>query len=249
MEEVTSTTNKSKKKTILIIVMVAIIAISAVIAGLIIAKNFKKNKSDNSPATNVSDTIENRLLKANQAIIDGRIPYNYNGEYKFKYVSSITFNEKLTLQQIKDIAEAQGTRDPNGLATIIERKKKREVQNSNEIIKFYGDGVYQRSTNSVIERGEFVGNDDLAEVRVYKIGNKQLNTPIKFEMSKTCIKGEQISEPTSDKLNPLKTHIYLYKNYCSEQDPNLVLFTITYVYELLPDTTLEIPNSKLDVTL
>lgn len=240
--------SKSKKKTILTITLVAVIAIVAVIAVFIVAKNIKAKSHSNDSATNVSSSIEDRLFQANIDIIEGKIPHNYDGNYKFKYVSSITFNDKLTSAQIKDIAKQHGTKDPNGLTNIIEKKKLNEVKNNNEVIVLK-NGVYTKSTKYVIEKGEFVGNDDLAEVRVYKRGGKLLNTPEKFEMSKTCIKGEQISEPTSDTSNPLRTHIYIYNNYCSSADPNLVLFTITYVYELLPDTTLEIPNSKLEVEL
>ena len=94
--------SKKEKKVILIsilsLVLVAVIAITSVFI-------VRKTKStSNSPETEqVGDIVSNL---SNKAIADGKIPYNYNGTYKFNTIKSIEFSPKLTPQEIKALYKA-----------------------------------------------------------------------------------------------------------------------------------------------
>lgn len=237
--------SKKKKKLILIVSLVTIFLITGIIGTFFVVKKINNKSNTSTPATNVSTSIDDKLFQATVDIMEGKVPQNYNGNYKFSYVCSITFNEKLTSEQIKEIVKQQKTNDVNGLLKVLENKKTNEVKNTNEVIVLK-NGVFTRSSTETIEKGEYVGNDDLSEVRIYKVDEKLLSEAIVFEMSKTCITEEMITSSTNDSSsNPLRDRIYIYKDFCSNQDPNLVLFTVTYVYEMLEDTTLSIPNSNL----
>ena len=86
--------SKKKKNIILIVSCVSLILIIGIIGSFFVVKKINQSSS-NTPATNVSTTTQGKLLKATQDIIEGRIPQNYTGNYKFKYICSLEFNEKL----------------------------------------------------------------------------------------------------------------------------------------------------------
>ena len=241
--------SKKKKKIIITISLVSIMLIGLVIGTFFVVKNINNKKNTNNQnASNVSSSIENKLLQANIDIIEGKIPANYAGDYKFKYISSLTFNEKLSHEQIVNIANQNGTSDPNGLARIIEKNKTSEAKSTNEVISLKSNGVYTKSSTTSIEKGEFVGNDDLAEVRVYKRDEELLKVPEKYEMSLTCLKEEMISSNQAVDSNPDRTLLYIYKDFYNT-DGDIILFSVTYVYEMQEDKTPAISDEKIKINL
>ena len=236
--------SKKKKKVILTISLISIFLICAVIGTFLIMKNINKDKGNsNSPATNVSST-DKRLLNATIDIIEQKVSQNYNGNYKFKTVGAITFNENLKAEQIEYICEQKfKTTDINGILYSLNKDKKSEA-NTNEEKIVLKNGRYTKSHNGtkVVEKGRYFGNDDLSEISLLTNNGYEPT----YEMSLTCIKGELISSTITDDSNPDRTKLYLYRKVYSSSDDKLLLFTITYVYEMLEDTTNIIPDSKLD---
>ena len=72
---------------------------------------------------------------------------------------------------------------------------------------------------------------------------------ITFEISKTYISQQIITSPTVDDTNPMRNHIYVYRKVYSNNDPNLVLFTVTYIYEMVEYDSPVIPDSNLGFDL
>lgn len=247
--------SKKKKKIILIISLVSVFLIAAVIGTLFVVKKINGKSNNNQPATNVSTSIEEKLFEAEKAIIQEKVSANYVGNYKFKSICSLEYHKDLTHAQKVKLAEQYGTRDPNGLLKLLENKKKQEVKLNGEILVFktaYDDngkqlGLFTRSTKDTIQKGSFVGNDDLSEVKITKENRTVLTGKniITFEISKTCINQEIISSPTADDTNPMRNHIYVYRKVYSKNDPNLVLFTVTYIYEMVEYDSPVIPDSSL----
>ena len=235
--------SKKKKKVILTISLVSIFLICAIIGTFFVVRKINNKNSNPNNATNVSMNTNDKLFKAPVDIIEQKIPQNYNGNFKFKYVSSLTFNKDLTTEQIKKICESKGSKDPNGLLSAIRTNKLNDSKDNNELIVLK-NGLYTRSYNNsqIVEKGRYFGNDDLAEISL--LNNNEYKPT--YEMSLTCIKGEMISSEIVESLNPGQTLLFIYKNFYSNEDKKLVLFTVTYVYEMLEDTTLVIPDSKLD---
>ncbi len=244
---------KAKKKKIAIIVsLVSVILIAAVLGTFFAIKSKNNNKKDN-PAENVNSTIDvtDRLFEAHNAIINENVSVDFNGTYKFKTVSSLIFNSELNGEQIIKICQTQGTADPNGLQMSLLDSKKSEVENNNETLVFHkladNNGSYTKlyNNNQVVEFGKYYGNNDLSEVRVYNDNTSEYIA--KYDISLTSIKEPDISVGTASDINE-NNYLYIYKKVYSAQNENLVLFTITYVYELVPVTP-TIPDEELTPAL
>ena len=236
--------SKKKKKVILTISLISVFLICAVIGTFLVMKNINKNKdSSGTPATNVSST-DSRLFAATKDIIEQKVSQNYNGNYQFKSVGAITFNENLTAQQIEKICvEHFKTTDINGILYALNKDTKAEAENNKEVIVLR-NGRYTKSQNgtTVIEKGRYFGNDDLSEISLLTSNGYKPT----YEMSLTCIKGELISSTITDDSNPTRTKLYFYRKITSKNNPNLTLFTITYIYEMIEDKTNVIPDSDID---
>ena len=239
--------HKKKVKIALIISLVSVFVIAAVL-GTFFAIRAINNKKNGNSASNVNSemSISDRLFEANKAIINKQVSSDFNGTYTFKTVSSIIFNSDLTADQITLICEKQGTSDPNGLQKKLLDAKNEEVAKFKEEIVLKaksGYGSYTKSYNStnVVEYGKYYGNNDLSEIRVFdETKNDYIS---KYDMSLTKIKqGLLNSSTTSDNTN--NNLLYIYKDVYNTSG-TVVLFTITYVYELMPPLPV-IPDSDLD---
>ena len=239
--------HKKKRKIILIVSLVSIFLIAAVF-GTFFAVRAINDKRDRNSASNVSSemSITDRLHEANKAIINKQVSPDFNGTYTFKTVSSIIFNSDLTADQITTICELQGTSDPNGLQMELLKSKRDEVNKFKEQIVLTtqsGYGSYVKSYNSttVAEYGKYYGNNDLSEIKVYDESKNEFIT--QYDMSLTRIK-EGTLNVTSSSDNTNNDLLYIYKKVYSSSG-SYVLFTITYVYELVPPAP-PIPDSELD---
>ncbi len=245
--------SKKKKKIILIVSLVSIFLIVAVLGTFFTIKAINNKDNDSStPATNVNSSlgVDERLFEAHKAIMNEEVSADFNGNYKFKTVSSIIFNKDLNKEQIEKICALQGTNDPNGLQGKILETKKAEATQNNEVIVLKakdGYGSYTRSYNSkdVIEYGRYFGNNDLSEISIYDYATKDYFSL--YDMSLTSIKEADITSLNSS-ANTHKDKLYLYKKVYSKENPNLILFTITYVYELIPAEP-PISDSELDFVI
>lgn len=235
---------KKKKKIVITISIIATIVIVLVVGLFFILKNVKNNKNDKNSASNVNMTnTEQKYQEAQNAIIRGEIPYDYNGNYSFSHIGNVSFNEKLSDEQIKLILSKQGVKDINSLINKLYDKKTAESKNHSEIIVL-NNGKFTRSYNetqkTIIEYGIFRGNNDLCDIR---IKNKTTNThDLKYRMSLTYT--EELVATTGSENEEDSTKVYFFKDFCNDNGD--VLMTVTYVYSRLKDTTNIIPNTDLD---
>ena len=175
--------SKKKKKIILIVSLVSIFLIVAVLGTFFTIKAINnKGNGNTTPATNVNSSlgVDERLFEAHKAIMNEEVSADFNGNYKFKTVSSIIFNRDLSKEQIEKICSLQGTKDPNGLQGKILESKQAEAEENKEIIVLKakdGYGSYTRSYNTtnvseVVEYGRYFGNNDLSEISIYDYATK-----------------------------------------------------------------------------
>ena len=231
--------SKQKKKIAIIVSIVSLVLVCAIVGTIFIfnAINNKKNKNGDS-ASNVthSTEIDRKLFEAHKAILNDQVSADYTGTYSFKTVSSIIFNSELTAEQITTICTMQGTADPNGLQKKFLDAKRADVANNEELITLttkQGYGSYSKTHNgdTVVEFGKYFGNNDLSEIRLYDDLTGQYIA--EYDMSLTHIKEANINASSSSD-NENNNLLYIYKKVYSSSNEKLVLFTITYVYELMP---------------
>lgn len=231
--------SKQKKKIAIIVSIVSLVLVCAIVGTILIfnAINNKKNKSENSASNvNYSTEIDKKLFEAHKAILNNHVSADYSGTYEFKTVSSIIFNPELTAEQITAICEKQGTTDPNGLQKMFLDAKHDEVDKNKELITLntkqgYGSYSKTHNGNTVVEFGKYFGNNDLSEIRLYDDASGKYIA--EYDMSLTHIKEANINASSSSD-NTNNDLLYIYKKVYSSSNEKLVLFTITYVYELLP---------------
>lgn len=240
--------HKKKVKIALIVSLVSVFVIAAVL-GTFFAIRAINNKKNGNSATNVNSemSIDDRLFEANKAIINKQVSSDYNGTYIFKTVSSIIFNSDLTADQITLLCNKKNTSDPNGLQNKLLEEKRAEVDKYNEQIVLkakYGYGSYTKcyNSNNVVEYGKYYGNNDLSEIRVFD--DTKNDFIFKYDMSLTRIKQGSLNS-SSTNTNKNNDLLYIYRNEYSASG-TLVLYTVTYVYELVPPLPV-IPDSELDI--
>ena len=231
--------SKQKKKIAIIVSIVSLVLVCAIAGTILIfnAINNKKNKSgDSASNVNHSSEIDKKLFEAHKAILNDQVSADYEGTYTFKTVSSIIFNSELTAEQIETICINQGTNDPNGLQKQFLDAKRADAENNKELITLktkQGYGSYSKTHNgdTVVEFGKYFGNNDLSEIRLYDHNSGKYI--VEYDMSLTHIKEANINASNSSD-NTDNDLLYIYKKVYSSTNDKLVLFTITYVYELVP---------------
>ena len=234
---------KKKKKLAFIISSICLVLILAT-AGIVFAvvKN-KDKKSDNNPATNVSVSLpEKKRIEAEIAIIERKIPTNYNGTYQFSHISGVEFNADLTDSQILQIYKSKHVTDKNAFIYRLTEAQLSKIASRKEALVFQ-DGNFTRvqSNPSKLESGLYYGNDDLAEVTMWKSEEK-------FKISLTCYSEDELSASQTSDNNQNRTKLFVYVETFDKEGLHL-LFTTTYVYELMEIEEKIIPDENLDFDL
>lgn len=231
--------SKQKKKIAIIVSIVSVVLVFAIVGTILIfnaINNKKNNNNDSASNVNHSTEIDQKLFEAHKAILNDEVSADYTGTYTFKTVSSIIFNSELTAEQIATICTLQGTADPNGLQKQFLDAKRAEVENNKELITLktkqgYGSYTKTYNKNTVVEHGKYFGNNDLSEIRLYDHSSGKYIA--EYDMSLTHIKEANINASSSSD-NTNNDLLYIYQKVYSSTNDKLVLFTITYVYELIP---------------
>lgn len=254
---------KTKKKVILIVVSVALVVLVAVSAVLYLVLGNKKKKDEPNNATNVSNTISYTTGYEytncyNESIMKKVLATsNYNGEYKLSSVISVDFNEDLTNDNIKKIISDNGARDLNSFKSYLLSLRSKNLEtfsiarylssSGNGDVVEYGTFTATSGNDSYyISSGSIYGDDNLAVIAfetldpnffissTYKIIYISLNyNPVTGSENVS----DTVGETTSDKL-------YVFENVYSSNNPSLRLFTVTYSYNLVINTT-KIPDADL----
>lgn len=241
-----------KKKKIIIIVCVAILVVAVAIIGIVFGLRRNNNENPSQNASNVNTTTTTITNTYNEAIAKEEIPPNYNGFYKYSHVASIDFHfddypANEASHYIQTICDNKGVRDVNGLINLLNQEQLKETNNATDVLIFE-NGIYTKNKVSKdtygndkyfpIETGNFVGDDNLAVVRI--------NGENSFFMSLNYLSSTNaIIVSRDDVINDNYTKLYIYETVVSKNDPTLELFTITYVYDMfIPDYS--IPDQNLD---
>ena len=238
--------SKKKKKIAIIVTVISLVLIVAILGVFFVVQKVNKNNSEKNNASNVnySTSRDDKLLQATKDIIEEKVSPNYNGSFVFKDVilNINSFNDKLDFEQITTIVESKGAGDINGLRKLLIESKSNEVAGNKEVLTFKS-GRYTKTYHGsyVVEKGRFYGNDDLSEVRILKNGQYTPSFNISLNIDE-----QQLINSASDTTNPSGTKLYIYRDFYSNTDDKLVLFTATYVYEMIVDNSKPIPDSKLD---
>ena len=236
----------SKKKKITILSSIAAIIIVAVIIGVIFGVTMIKNrKPDEPPIVDAQTTYSSYT----QAITEGWIPKNYKGAYKFSRISGVEFNMKrddysdaqnkykLSQDDVFAFYAENNLKNKNDLMLMLYDRKYNEVKNNDEHLIFNTSSKYTRSyfnvnygdvpqtTNDML--GSFVGDDELAMVTL-KNGDVFF---ISFKYSSFAFDAEGNLSYGGEKTIDY-TKLYVTKNVYSKVNKNLLLFTVTYEYEL-----------------
>ena len=238
---------KNKKKLAIVLSVILVLVVASIITVFVIVKRKNNNKNSNPPATNVNMTTnEIRRSEAEKAIIRKEVPVDYNGCYTFSHIGTIFYNEKLSPEQIKTMLESKGAKngDENSFKDLLNRKKKSEILKTGEIIVL-NNGRFTSScskTPSISEFGVYYGNNDLCDIL---IKNETLNKhEQKYKMSLNY-QEETLGANTGSFSQETEHQVVIFKNIVSANDPDLVLITISYVYNRIKDTTNQIPNGNL----
>ncbi len=232
--------SKKKKKVAIISIIVAVILIAILITGIVLG--VKKHDDDlrkQELASQMSTITQTNTY--NEAIAKKEISQNYNGVYTFKSVKQLEFAKELTKKDIESIC-INKTSKPyvNDLLNYLQNEREKLRDNQDEKLVFF-NGQYNKNINDNpfdkdSDRGLYVGNDDLSMVTAQKstffisLNYADINNNI----------------PVSDKQNIDKTKIYLMEKVYSKENPNRLLFTITYVYEIVDEEIKQIPDNELN---
>lgn len=238
---------KKKKKLIVVLSIISVLVIASVVSVILLVRGKTNKSGSNSPATNVSmNSAEYRLSEAEKAIIRKQVSENYNGSYSFSHVGTIFYNEKLTEEQIKQMLESKGAKngDENSFKDLLNRKKQLDSVKNGEIIVL-NHGRYTRSyskTKKILESGVYYGNDDLSDILVR---NKSTNKHEQTYRMSLNYQSETLGANSGASNQDTEHQVVIFENIMSSTDENLVLITISYVYNRIKDTTNQIPNTDL----
>ncbi len=232
--------SKKKKKIIIISVCVSVVAIIAIVLGTVFGvRAANSNKPDSNSGTNVNTVIDSNTY--NEAIATKQVPQDFNGVYQFKNVRDIRFAEELTASDIEKLCiNMTSMPDINNLKNLLQTNKEKARDKQNEKLVFF-NGLYSKNLNNNpkdkgSDKGIYFGDSNLAIVETDK--------NITFFISQNYADIEN-NVPVSDKLNANKTKIYVMENVYSEVNKSRLLFTVTYIYELMDEEIKPIPDNEL----
>ena len=232
--------SKKNKKKIWILSIVTFVLIAVIITVGVIFGVQKKDKNKNSlPAENVS--ITNTI---NEAIALGLVSKNYDGRYEFSGVRSVTFNKELTENQIETICKNIGGKNKNDLIYYLYQDKINELNGSKEILTFTSSENYGKFTRqgTSLSVGSYVGDENLTLITLLG-SNEQIFVSLNYNEVNNAF---TINNST---INSVGTKLYLFKKVYSTNNPNLLLFEITYEYTKQVSTIPAIPDSDLGFKL
>lgn len=238
--------SKKKKKVIVVSIILAILLLAATIIGIVLGIRAHNNKGQTeNNASNMGTTTETNTY--NEAIAKNKVPQNYDGVYVYKSISRIEFSKELTEKDIEKIC-INKTSKPyiNDLLTYLntERIKIRDDQkeklvfSSNNNYGSYCKNINDNPLDPNSDYGSYVGDDNLARITTEK-------TILFISLNYSDINN---NIPVKDSQNKDQRKIYVMENIYSNSidNPNRLLFTVTYVYELIDEEIKTIPDSELD---
>ncbi len=234
--------SKKKKKVIVISVIVALILIAIIIVGVILGvqKRDENNQGSQNGSNMSTTTVTNTY---NEAIAKKEITQSYNGVYAYKSINRVEFAKDLTQKDIEKIC-INKTSKPyvNDLLSYLDNERKNIKDKFNEKLVLFS-GQFNKNINDNpfdknSDKGLYYGNDNLAMVTTDKtiffisLNYSDINNTI----------------PIKDSLNQEQRKIYVMEKVYSNSidNPNRLLFTVTYVYELIDEEIKTIPDSELD---
>lgn len=230
--------DSKKKKKITISVVISILLVAVIAIGIFFGvKKINENKNSQN-ASNMSTTTQTNTY--NEAIAKKQITQNYNGVYVYKSTYRVDPAKDLTQKDFEKVC-INITSKPyvNDLISYLDTERKKVKTDSQEKLVFY-NGLFNRNINDNpkdenSDRGDFYGNDNLALVEAQ-------NGVFFISLNYADISN---NIPVSDKQNKDKTKVYVIENVYSKENPKRVLFTVTYIYEMVDEEIKTIPDSEL----
>lgn len=232
--------SKKNKKKIWILSITTFVLIAAIVTvGVILGAQKKSKQNTNPPAENV--TYTNTI---NKAIALGEVSKNYDGKYEFSGVRSVKFNKDLTENQIKTICKNIGGVNKNDLIYYLYQEKINELNGRKEILTFKSTSNFGKFTRfgSELGVGSYVGNEDLSLITMLGT-NEQIFVSLNYNEVNNAY------TVNSNESSNIGTKLYLFKKVYSKNNPNLMLFEITYEYTKQANTEPIIPDADLDFNL
>lgn len=232
--------SKKNKKKIWILSIVTFVLIAAIITvGVIFGVQKKSNNKNGLTAENVSMT--NTI---NEAIALGKVSKNYDGRYYFSGVRSVSFNKNLTEEQITTICKNIGGKNKNDLIYYLYQEKVNELNGTKEILTFTSTDNYGKFTKqgTSLSVGSYVGDENLTLITLLG-SNEQIFVSLNYNEVNNAF---TINNTTNTSIG---TKLYLFKKVYSANNPNLLLFEITYEYTKQANTIPPIPDSDLGFKL
>lgn len=215
----------SKKIIIPVILLVLVLSITSI---FLVAKNSKKDKNNIAPeveVVNQTKIIENEI---NKDVTNRKICSEYNGNYTFKSVLDITFDEEMSDESEKLLYKyISGCPDKNSFIYYMNTLSRQ--QKDGQIISLI-EGKYTKSKNKIkLESGLYYGNLNKSYVFVEdKNGTIEIDKryhKISFEISLNCY---WLNNMIHNNVNSL----YIREKYTYDSVAGNY-FYITYLYEFM----------------
>ena len=234
--------SKKNKKKIWILSIVTVVLIAVIVTvGVIFGSQKKNSKNNGNSAENMSYT---NII--NEAIALGKVSKNYNGTYEFSGVRSVTFNKNLTADQITKICQSDeiGGKSINDLIYCLYQNKINELNGRKEILKFSNNDGYGKFTRfgTSLDFGTYVGDENLTLITTLGT-NEQIFVSLNYNEINNAY---TVNNKESSSIG---TKLYLFKKVYSNNNPNLVLFEITYEYTKQISNPSVIPDADLNYNL
>lgn len=217
------------KKKIIKRVFIPIILLVAIVTTITIFAVNKKPKKELPVVSVVKQELGIEDI-INSDVINHKVCPEYNGNYIYKSIKDISFDENASDESKKIVYEyISGYPDKNSFLYFLNKEK--HNQSKNEIITLL-NGKYTKTNNSEkIAEGIYYGNLDKSYVYV-----ENENGLIEIEETKYSIELE-ISNSAywlGQNITPSNTIIYIREKYILNEHSNNY-FYITYVYQMITE--------------
>lgn len=219
--------SKKKKRIILISIISLVLVVAIVIGSIFLIKKDKADEPNTPSAEQVTDTtIQSNT--SNKDIAEGNIPQNYNGTYKFSSLS-LVWNENLNYQEKQALLSNKGVGDFNALNDMMKQTEIDNFEKNNELLVLQNGNINKTTgkdnpTPIKESAGKYVGNDNLAKVTSID-SNEIYYISLKYDSFNEATLANKESKTDGSVL-------YLFKKIYSKYDPEVLLLTVTYKYEL-----------------
>lgn len=222
--------DSKKKKKIVVSSIISVVIIAIIVVGSLVAYHFlRPNATTDLPSVEQTGTIT-QTNTYNEDIATKKIPTDYEGLFKFVSVRNIVFNTS-DQKQIEQFCRSKtSSSDIQSLINYYDKERARLRDNQGERLFFLG-GQFTRTLNNNplstgSEDGLYYGNADLAMV-ITSDGRE-------FFISKNYA-DIQNTISVANTQNKDLTKIYVMERVYGESNKKQVLYTVTYIYELMQE--------------